>query len=105
MARFFGSQMTESKEAFWGGYPLQLPKEDPLVVDSVSEQSVTSVATDQVFQSTGGNPLEDTASESILSKPDTPVAAILSVGEPTADGEKIHLDSGTESISHKQMPQ
>ncbi len=101
---FFGSQMTESKGSILGGYPLQLPKEDPLVVDSVSEQSVTSVATDQVFQSTGGNPLEDTASESILSKPDTPVAAILSVGELTADGEKIHLDSGTESISQTDAP-
>ena len=42
---FFGSQMTESKGSILGGYPLQLPKEDPLVVDSVSEQSVTSVAT------------------------------------------------------------
>ncbi|MCC4045945.1 flagellar hook-length control protein FliK [Enterococcus gallinarum] len=101
---FFGSQMTESKGSVLGDYPLQLPKEDPLVVDSASEQSGTSVATDQVFQSTGGNPLEDTASESTLSKSDTPVAAILPVGELTTDGEKIRLDSGTESISQTDAP-
>ena len=90
--------MTESKGSILGGYPFAAAKEDPLVVDSVSEQSVASVATDQVFQSTGGNPLS-TASESILSEAEHTCSSD-SVSRRTDCGRrKIHLDSGTKSIS------
>ena len=97
--------MTESKGSILGGYPIATAKGRPIRGGFVSEQSVTSVATDQVFQSTGGNPLEDTLLRRItLSKPDTPVAAILSVGELTADEKNPLLDS-EQRVSYKQMPQ
>lgn len=101
---FFGSQMTESKGDFLGGHPLQLPKEAQLVVDSANEQPAPSVTTDQVYQSTGGSQLTDTAFEQTLSKSGTPAAAILPTGELTADGETTRLDSGTESMSQTDSP-